>query len=403
MKSYSPYQFTIFRIILGFYLSYHFAALLPYAAEIWSKQGLLADPAINLTYGVFPNALYLITSPVGVMLFIAALLLCSLCFMLGFLRPLVAILLWYGWACLFDRNNLINNPGLPYVGWLLLCCAVIPTGEPLSISKSKSEKDWQMPTILFIGAWAIMAIGYTISGFDKFQAPSWRDGSAIFHLLENPLARDWWLRDLMVQLPESFFKLKTWSVLFIEMAFLPLALWKPTRKWIWLAMILMHLGILMIVDFADLTLGMLMIHWFTFDSSWLKAKPKHHGIVFFDGVCNVCNSIINFFISEDHKSSLRYASLQGETAKETLPASFLEDLNTIVFKTDEKTYKESDAVIRSVASMGGIWKVGLVFLIIPRFIRDGVYAFIAKNRYKWFGKKDVCRMPTPEDKDRLLP
>jgi predicted DCC family thiol-disulfide oxidoreductase YuxK len=403
MKSYSPYQFSIFRIILGIYLLFHFVALVPYAAEIWSNVGLLPDASVNLTYGIFPNILYYLSSATGVTLYVGVLAILSFCFLIGFQRPIISILLWYAWASLFDRNNLINNPGIPYVGWLLLVCAVLPKGEPWSVSSGKKDKKWEMPTILYYGAWILMAVGYTISGFDKFSSPSWRDGTAIFHLLENPLARDYWLRDLLVQLPVGILKIKTWSVLFIEMAFLPLALFKPTRKWIWLAMILMHLGILLIVDFADLTLGILMIHWFTFDSNWLKPKPKKTGILFFDGVCSVCNGLIDFMMLEDRNIALQFASLQGSTAKNLLDKKYIEDLNSIVYIEGDKIYTESTGVLQAVSSMGGIYKLLLILKLVPKFLRDKIYAYIAANRYKWFGKKDNCRMPTPEERDRLLP
>lgn len=381
----------------------HFIFLIPYAAEIWSSVGLIPDPSVNLTFGVFPNILHYITSATAVTVYVGALALLSIAFLIGFQRPIISVLLWYGWASLFDRNNLINNPGIPYVGWLLLCCAVIPKGEPWSIGGSKNETKWEMPKILFYGAWALMAIGYTISGFDKFASPSWRDGTAIFHLLENPLARDYWLRDILVQLPLGILKIKTWAVLFIEMAFLPLVLFRPARKWIWLAMIMMHLGILMIVDFADLTLGMLMIHWFTFDSDWLKAKPKQSGILFFDGVCAMCNGLVTFMMAEDHNETLRFTALQGETAADMLDKEYLENLNTIVYVEGNKTYTQSSAIIRAVSSLGGIFRLVLIIKIIPKFVRDKVYNFIAANRYAWFGKKDACRIATKEERDKILP
>lgn len=357
---------------------------------------------MNLTYGIFPNILNIISSAAGASIYIGILTLLSFLFLIGFHRPIVSVLLWYGWATLFDRNNLINNPGIPYVGWLLLCCAVIPKGEPISLTKTKTETPWKMSPILFFGAWALMSVGYTISGFDKFQSPSWRDGTAILHLLENPLARDWWLRDLMVQLPLGIIKIKTWSVLVIEMAFLPLAIFKKTRKWIWLAMICMHLGILLIVDFADLTLGMLMIHWFTFDASWLKSKPKHTGIVYFDGVCAMCNGFINFLISEDKNNTLRYAPLQGSTAKTNVESHYLNNLNTVIYQENGKTYSEIDAILKAVTSLGGIWRLAGIFRIIPKIISNAIYKFISSNRYKWFGKKEICRMPSPEEREKIL-
>ncbi len=376
--------------------------LIPYAAEIWSESGMLPDPQSNLTYGVFPNILYLITSATGVTIYIILLAVLSILFLIGFQRPLVSVLLWYGWASLFDRNNLINNPGIPYVGWLLLCCAVLPKGEPLSITKSTSEEKWQMPVILFYGAWALMAIGYTISGFDKFLSPSWKDGTAMIHLLENPLARDWWLREFLLTLPDWMLSFKTWTVLIIEMAFLPLAIFSITRKWIWLLMIGMHLGILMVVDFADLTLGMLMIHWFTFDGRWLKPKAKHTGIVYFDGVCGMCNTFIDFLLTQDQNATLRFAPLQGETAVQNVESKYLKDLNTVVYQEGGKTYSELQAILKSLSSLGGIWKLVVIFRLLPDFIGNSVYRFVSRNRYQWFGKKDACRMPTAEERERIL-
>jgi len=400
MKLYSPYQYSIFRIILGLYLTIHFLYLIPYAAEVWSSFGMLPDASSNLTYGIFPNVLYIITSASGVTIYVGILALLSIFFMLGYQRQLVSILLWYGWASLFDRNNLISNPGIPYVGWLLLVCAVIPKGEPLSFSSSK--KSWEMPKVIFIGAWAIMAIGYTISGFDKLSSPSWNNGTAIFHLLENPLARNYWLRDFVVQLPVVLLKIMTWAILFIELAFLPFAIFKPTRKWIWLAMIIMHLGILFIVDFADLTLGMLMIHWFTFDSNWLKPKTKNSGILFYDGVCGMCNGLINFMLAEDKNQTLLFAPLQGKTAYKNVDSKYLVKLSTIVYQEKDKTYTETNAIIHALYAMGGIYKLAIVLKLIPKFIRDKVYLFISANRYNWFGKTETCQIPSLETRGRLL-
>jgi hypothetical protein len=269
LKTYSPQQFALFRIVLGIYLIVHFATLLPYSTEIWSHQGLLPQANLNLTHGFFPSIFNISSAPNVVHGVLIVLLVCSVLFTLGIQRRIVSLLLWYGWVCLFDRNNLINNPGIPFIGWILLCCAAIPKGEAWALFTHK-KSDWTFPALLFWGAWAIMAVGYTLSGVDKFYAPSWYDGSAMTHLLNNPLARDWALRNALCSLPEAVLHGMTWAILCIEIAFLPLALWEKTRKWIWLITILMHLSILFIIDFADLTIGMLMIHAFTFDARWWK-------------------------------------------------------------------------------------------------------------------------------------
>ncbi len=390
-------------MILGLYLVAHFAMLLPYASEIWGHAGLLPDAGLNLTHGFFPNILNVFDSSFVVTAFVAFLLLCAVLFVLGIQRPLVAFLLWYGWVCLFDRNNLINNPGLPFVGWILLCCTVIPRGEPLTLFTSRKE-DWKFPLWLFIGAWTIMSISYTLSGIDKLNSPSWYDGNAIMHLLNNPLARDWGLRNFFLSFPKILLQFMTWGILFIEVSFLPLALWNKTRPWIWLAMIVMHLGILLIVDFADLTLGMLMIHAFTFDASWLKPSRTSatKNIVFFDGVCGLCNFFVDFLLKEDPEDVLIFSPLQGETAQTYIPNIDSSNLTTVVFYTADKTYTKSDAVIEILKSIGGIWKLVVVLKVIPKPVLDAGYTFIATHRFEWFGQKETCRMPTPKERGKLL-
>jgi len=90
----------------------------------------------------------------------------------------------------------------------------------------------------------------------------------------------------------------------------------------------------------------------------------------------MCNGLINFVMSEDRNEVLRYAPLQGETAQENLSAKYLEDINTMVYKQGDKIYTESNGVIHALASMGGIYKLVLIFKIIPKPIRDNVYSFI---------------------------
>ena len=403
MRYYSPYQFALFRIMLGIYLIIHFFTLIPYGNEIWSNEGVLPSANLNLTYGLFPDILYLLDSPTHVTLFLLVLLIGSILFTLGIFRQVISIVLWYGWVCLFNRNNLISNPGLPFIGWILLVCAFIPKGDSMSFSKTKSE-NWQMPKILFVGAWVIMSIGYTISGLDKLKSPGWSSGEAIRFLLENPLARNWILRDWMLLLPNSLIHLLTWIVLAAEVIFLPLALFSKTRPIAWFGMVLMHFGILSIVDFADLTCGMLMIHFFTFDASWFKSKDltMNNSIVYFDGVCGLCNRTVDFLLKIDVDNKLLFAPLQGATAQKKIHMLPGQNFNTIIFQHNDKLYYRSNAIITILKTVGGFWKITLLLKIIPLFIRDYFYKLIAGNRYKWFGKKESCRMPTPAERARFL-
>jgi predicted DCC family thiol-disulfide oxidoreductase YuxK len=127
-------------------------------------------------------------------------------------------------------------------------------------------------------------------------------------------------------------------------------------------------------------------------------------ILFFDGVCNLCNGAVQWVIRHDPQQKIQFAALQSETAKVKLGSSGidLEKLESLVLLEDGVVYTHSDAVLRLVRVLGSPWSWAGIFLILPKFIRDGVYRFIAKNRYAWFGKRDSCMMPTPELKKRFL-
>ena len=126
--------------------------------------------------------------------------------------------------------------------------------------------------------------------------------------------------------------------------------------------------------------------------------------VFFDGLCNLCNRGVNFLISKDKKGVLKFASLQSEYAQNVVPKALLnrENLDTIIVYTDGKFYDRSKAVLKLCKILGGGFYVFLIGYLIPRFIRDGLYRFIANNRYHWFGKTAQCRIPTVDLKERFL-
>lgn len=119
-------------------------------------------------------------------------------------------------------------------------------------------------------------------------------------------------------------------------------------------------------------------------------------IVFFDGVCNLCNGAVNWLIDHDSRNQLHFAPLQGESFHLLKNSKTLsDDLSTIVFWSEGRFFTHSEAVLRVCAALGGIWRLARVGLIIPAFLRDILYRFIARNRYRWFGKRDACRLPTP--------
>jgi len=127
-------------------------------------------------------------------------------------------------------------------------------------------------------------------------------------------------------------------------------------------------------------------------------------ILLFDGVCNLCNSTVQFVIKRDKKAKIRFTSLQSEKGQVILKKFNLptEDFNTAVYVRGDKCYLKSSAVLYILRDLGGFWQIFFVFIIFPKFLRDAIYAFTARNRYRWFGRQESCMLPTPELKARFL-
>ncbi len=125
-------------------------------------------------------------------------------------------------------------------------------------------------------------------------------------------------------------------------------------------------------------------------------------ILFFDGYCGLCNGYVNRVMRWDKRRNLRFATLQGNTARSRGIFQEGGDPDSIIYLDGQRIYEMSDAVLRSLSDLGGLWKLVMVFFVVPRFIRNGVYRWVARNRYQWFGRKDSCRMPTREERNYFL-
>lgn len=177
---------------------------------------------------------------------------------------MAAVWLIYILACLFGQNPLIANPALPYLGFMLL------------------------------------ALSYSYSGYTKVLSPSWLEGNNIIYLLNNPLARDYFLRDFFLWIPPIFLQLLTLSVLFIELFFAPLAIFSALRPILWGLMALIQLGFACLLNFFDSTSLMLLFHLITFDPTWVPGKDiGKRPILFYDRQCGLCHGVIKFLLAED--------------------------------------------------------------------------------------------------------
>ena len=127
-------------------------------------------------------------------------------------------------------------------------------------------------------------------------------------------------------------------------------------------------------------------------------------VVYFDGVCNLCNRAVDFIIRHDADARIRFASLQSSHGQAVLArlGLSLDELKTIVFEQDGVLYVKSDAALKIAAVLDGPVSWFAWFLWIPRFLRDPLYMLISNNRYRWFGKKSSCRLPTADERKRFI-
>lgn len=125
-------------------------------------------------------------------------------------------------------------------------------------------------------------------------------------------------------------------------------------------------------------------------------------IIFFDGVCGLCNGFVDFIMKIDKAGQFKFSPLQSEYAKKNLPAEFTENLNSVVVQIDGKNYRKSDGVFQVWKKLGAPWSALSLLKALPAPLTDAGYDLVAKTRYKIFGKKDSCRLPTPDERARFL-
>ncbi|MCI0588027.1 MAG: DCC1-like thiol-disulfide oxidoreductase family protein [Planctomycetes bacterium] len=385
-------QYSLYRALFGAYLLVHFASLLPWGRDLFSNEGAIPDAATSPLFGLFPSPLHLSDSPAAVAALLLLAIAASAFFAVGSFDRIAAVTLWYVSTSLFDRNPLLANPSLPHVGWLLLAHAFLPPAPFGSLAR-RGRADpghaWRLPSSIFAAAWIVLALSYAYGGATKLASPSWLDGSALARVLENPLARPTPLREILLSLPAPFLQVATFASLGLELAFAPLALFRRLRPWVWAAALAMHLNLLLVLDFADLTLGMVFAHLFTLDPGWVgpKAAPAPER-VFFDGGCGLCHRFVRFALAEDAGGTrFRFSPLDGDAFRATIPPERRAGLpdSVVLLAADGAIRTKSEAILRVAERLGGIWRVlGTAARLLPRGIRDLAYDLVARSRRRLF-------------------
>ncbi len=128
-------------------------------------------------------------------------------------------------------------------------------------------------------------------------------------------------------------------------------------------------------------------------------------VIYFDGECNLCSGAVQFILRRDKQERFRFASLQGQSGQAFLSAKKFSSAqyDTVILQEGEKIYTKSTAALRVCRYLNGLWRLLYLFIIIPPFIRDGIYNFISRNRFAWFGKRESCWLPEQKWMYRFLP
>jgi predicted DCC family thiol-disulfide oxidoreductase YuxK len=374
-------QYSLCRALFGVYLFVRFTALLPWAGETFSNRGVLLGATGSFLY-LFPNVLALTDSPIVVVSLIVVAAVASICFSAGLYDRTAALVVLYALACLFGRNPITANPALPFVGGLLLwhvCLPPSPYGSWSARARIDPRGGWSVPRWLFAAAWMAMSVGYSYSGYTKLVSPPW--------VGRTPLAG--------------------WAALGLELAYAPLALFRRARPRIWVAMMGLHLGLPVLADFSELSLGMVLVHLFTFDPNWVPSRwSERRDILFYDGTCGLCHGATRFVLSEDRRgTAFTYAPLQGDTFAGMIANNERSALpDSVIVRTEAgELLTRSDAVIYILQRLGGLWRViGVTLQVIPQGLRNRAYDFVASVRYRLFARaRTVCPILPPDLRARF--
>jgi predicted DCC family thiol-disulfide oxidoreductase YuxK len=398
-------QYSMFRVCLALYLFIHFVALVPFAVELFSNAGVLPDSAASPLAFAFPNVLVAFDPPWFAQLWVALGAALTIPLALGWRDRSAAFALWYVWACLFGRNPLIANPSIAYVGWMLLAHGLLPKapfGSWAARGRTDPRGGWSFPRPIYSAAWLALAAGYSYSGYTKLVSPSWRDGSALRKILENPLARPGYVQDTLLSLPAELLRVSTWVALALELLFLPLAIVSRARPWLWAALFFMHVGLIVLIDFADLSVAMLLFHFLTFDPAWIRARlaplPER---LFYDGACGLCHRSVRLLLAEDRSGcAFRFSPIGSESFRRAIPEAQRVGLplGVIVVRADGAVLVGARAVLHSLHALGGVWRLlALLLGLLPLPLLELVYAGVARVRYRLFARPDAACPLMPAD------
>jgi predicted DCC family thiol-disulfide oxidoreductase YuxK len=374
-------QFALFRLLFGAYLLQHFLCLAR------SDAAFLRGAAAPEWARPFP----------------ALLALAGGAFMIGFRRRWAAGLLWSGWAVLPGAGAWFNPSAFSAAGAILLLSLFVPEGERWRGNRGRGCKpgDWFFPAGVYGGAWLLLAVGYAVDGFGRLGWPDGIDG----------LALPGTFRAGFLALPDGMPAAMTWVVLAAELACLPLSFTRRGRRLAWLVLLALQASAALVMGWAGLNAGVVMLHLFTFDAGWLPVRrDRRVPVLLYDGACGLCNAVVRWLLREDPAGRLRFAPLQSAPGQAWLRAQGLptDDFSSLVFVPDwnrpaRDAYRlRTDGALAALDELGGVWRVLSWLRCVPRWLRDPLYRLVAHLRYAIFGEYRPTPRPERDGAERFL-
>ena len=297
----TAYHLALARVAIGVFLVIHYLQMVPYAAALYSRNGVLPLAALNPAHRWAPTPFAYLDSPVVVTSVTALLVLLALAYTVGYWTRTAALLLWGGAYALFHRNELTLNPSLPFLGLWLLAHLFHAADPPASVdrwwaTRRGTARGWSaLPLDVWNLLWWVSALAYAYSAVTKLVSPSWWSGQALRLLLTSPIARPNALVHGLVALPASCLAMLTYGVVAMELLYLPLSSFRRFRPGLWLVLVGLHVGLLATLDLADISLAMVVFHLGTFDPRWLtgmSATRKVHQTVWTRFAARILASLV---------------------------------------------------------------------------------------------------------------
>ena len=383
LRQYTGGQYGLARGFFGLCMVFYLLDLARLGATLYSNQGFLPDGRARAIGGLIPNVLMLNDGPgfvtgLGLLGAVLALLLC-----IGVYDRIAAGAIWYIIACLHMRNPLAGGEGVALLGWLLLAHILIKSWR----YGTGTGRTWRMPPAVYAVTWCMLAVAYASAGVMKLTSGAWMSGQKLGMVAYSGQGHLDAVAELAANLPPWAFSTTAWVMMCVEIGFVAMVLVRPLRPIVWAWTLIVHQTVIGAAFLSEMNLGILMLHVFCFDPSWIAPRAADTtDTVFYDARCGLCRRFARFVLAEDWSgSAFRFAALDREATGESdrSVVSIHPGRSVIVQTAGDRTLVRSTAVLHVMHRLGGMWAVIADMLaLVPRPVRDAGFSLLA-----WVGRR----------------